>query len=295
MTLTVDPEFRDLIPRLSAEERAGLESNIQQYGCHTAIAEWKGIIVDGHNRYAICRKHNIPFDTRPMQFADRCEAIIWIIRNQFDRRNLSVTDRMDLALRMKSEIQAQAQLRQKAGVKADLSLNLGQGKTQKQLASLAGVSHGTLDKYEAITKAGTPELISAVKTGQVSVHAASQAVKHLKPEVQIEVLKSAPGKIGKIVQEEIARHETKKKSDNTFREMVKQADGLSGKPKQDPVKYEAQLLQQHRLYDAIEHLSSMPPAKQVLESIPSYQLKQLERIDLAINWLTEFSNAYKEK
>ena len=74
--------------------------------------------------------------------------------------------RMDLALRMKSEIQAQAQLRQKAGVKVDPPENLREGskhdrETNSQVAALAGVSGRTLDKYEAVTKTGTAELISA--------------------------------------------------------------------------------------------------------------------------------------
>jgi hypothetical protein len=37
----IDKEFRDLIPALSAEEKAGLEANISAEGCRDALVVWK--------------------------------------------------------------------------------------------------------------------------------------------------------------------------------------------------------------------------------------------------------------
>ena len=59
--LTVDPEFRDLIPPLNEEELKLLEESLVADGCESPLIVWNGVIVDGHNRYAICRKHEIPF------------------------------------------------------------------------------------------------------------------------------------------------------------------------------------------------------------------------------------------
>lgn len=63
MEIVIDPEFRDLIPTLSEEELNGLEKSIVENGFNPAfpLIIWKGhnILVEGHNRYAICRKHNI--------------------------------------------------------------------------------------------------------------------------------------------------------------------------------------------------------------------------------------------
>ena len=59
--LTIDPEFRDLIPSPSDEERALLEDSIVANGCESPLFIWNGVIVDGHNRYEICQKHSIPF------------------------------------------------------------------------------------------------------------------------------------------------------------------------------------------------------------------------------------------
>ena len=59
--LAVDPEFRDLIPPLNEEELKLLEESLVADGCESPLTVWNGVIIDGHNRYAICRKHDIPF------------------------------------------------------------------------------------------------------------------------------------------------------------------------------------------------------------------------------------------
>ena len=87
--LTIDREFRDLIRPLMTDEYRYLESTLLSEGCMEPITVWKGIIVDGHNRYEICTRLGIPFDTRERHFDNREEAIIWICSRQLGRRNIS--------------------------------------------------------------------------------------------------------------------------------------------------------------------------------------------------------------
>ncbi len=87
--LTIDQEFRDLIRPLMKNEYRHLEAALLADGCQEPITVWKGIIVDGHNRYEICTRLNIPFRTRERHFDNREEAIIWICTNQLARRNIS--------------------------------------------------------------------------------------------------------------------------------------------------------------------------------------------------------------
>ena len=89
--LKVDPEFQGKIPPLTFEELEQLEKNIVNDGkVINPIIVWNGLIVDGHNRYAILQKHpDIPYAVHEKEFADRFEAIIWICKNQLGRRNLS--------------------------------------------------------------------------------------------------------------------------------------------------------------------------------------------------------------
>jgi len=87
--LLIDEEFKSLLPSLDKETYALLEENIIKNGCRDAIVLWNGIIIDGHNRFAICTEHNIPFNTVNMEFGSREEVLIWIISTQVSRRNLT--------------------------------------------------------------------------------------------------------------------------------------------------------------------------------------------------------------
>lgn len=88
-TLIIDPDFRDLIRPLHAKEYRQLEENILADGCRDPIVIWNGIIVDGHNRYEICKRHNVPFSTTEVSFDSREDAVVWICSNQLGRRNIS--------------------------------------------------------------------------------------------------------------------------------------------------------------------------------------------------------------
>jgi len=87
--LKIDSYFKTLIPPLSRQEYLQLEQNILTEGCLDPIVTWRGIIIDGHNRYEICRRHNIPFRTVEMTFDYKEEVIAWICNHQLGRRNVT--------------------------------------------------------------------------------------------------------------------------------------------------------------------------------------------------------------
>ena len=93
--LSVDPEFQSKIPPLTAEERSQLEANILEEGrLLNPLIVWKGIIVDGHNRFEILKEHpEIEYTVLKKEFAGREEAIVWICKNQLGRRNLTPEQR----------------------------------------------------------------------------------------------------------------------------------------------------------------------------------------------------------
>jgi hypothetical protein len=88
-TLTIDPEFKNIIPPLTPEEKEQLKFNLIRDGCIDPLLVWDGVIVDGHNRYEICTRNDIPYNTKDLHFDSREDAIDWIINNQLGRRNIS--------------------------------------------------------------------------------------------------------------------------------------------------------------------------------------------------------------
>lgn len=89
MNIAIDKEFKELCPPLAIEERSLLEASIESEGCLDPLDIWNGLIVDGHNRFEICKQLKKPFETRERTFADRGEVINWIISKQLGRRNLT--------------------------------------------------------------------------------------------------------------------------------------------------------------------------------------------------------------
>lgn len=98
MKLTIDPEFKSYIPPLSESEREALRASlIASKGAREPIVAWRGVIVDGHNRYELCTEHGLTFGIRELDLPDRQAALAWMFENQIARRNLSVDQIVMLA------------------------------------------------------------------------------------------------------------------------------------------------------------------------------------------------------
>jgi hypothetical protein len=80
MNLTILPRLRDVLPRLSDERFAALEAAIVTAGraerpIRVAEIDGQTVIVDGHNRYAICLKHGVPYTVENLGRKSLAEAI----------------------------------------------------------------------------------------------------------------------------------------------------------------------------------------------------------------------------
>ena len=172
--LTVDPEFRDLIPPLNEEELKLLEESLVADGCESPLIVWNGVIVDGHNRYAICRKHEIPFAIQEKNFSSRDDAMLWMLRNQLGRRNLNNYQRSELALKFEPLFAHASEKRMLAGKLVDPPQNSaeGSGETRKQIAKMAGVSHDTIKKVKRLHEHADEETKSRLRRGEMTVNKA---------------------------------------------------------------------------------------------------------------------------
>lgn len=88
----IDPEFRDLIVPLTANERERLAQSIIADGeVRDALIVWStgNILLDGHNRLEIADQHGIRYTVHFLDFDTRNQAMAWIINQQLGRRNVT--------------------------------------------------------------------------------------------------------------------------------------------------------------------------------------------------------------
>lgn len=197
MNITVLEELKAYIDPLTPDEHAALERSILAEGCRDALVLWGEVLVDGHNRYGICQKHDLPFQTvQNTRFQSMEDVHLWMIDQHLGRRSLSDFQRGVLALR-KREILAER--RASAAAKpsgteaqeaASSEIPSGQAtaegnplKSRADIAKAARLSSSQVLNIEKIQKQAAPELVAAVKAGTISLNAAA-AVATLSPEEQ---------------------------------------------------------------------------------------------------------------
>lgn len=176
MELNIDTDFENCLPMLSKEEYNELEKNICKDGILSPILVWSGTIIDGHNRYKICKAHrieNIP--TKEMKFSSKSQVIEWILRNQLGRRNLTDFQRNKVALKYEEVIAEQMKERQATstgGKNPQLKTKWSEAEKRpenttrrKELAKIAGTSEGSIQRTKLILEKGTPEQIERAEKG----------------------------------------------------------------------------------------------------------------------------------
>lgn len=183
--LKIDTELHDLLPPLTDDEFKKLEKNILENGFdrNFPIMEWNGFIADGHNRYSICKKHNIMPVTLAYETKD--EVMEWMLDIQLGRRNLSPIQRIAVAEKYRPIYEKQAKENISKAVSESnknrvnpVLVNLpNMGKkvesvnTSEKLASIADVSEKTYRMGAKILQSDDEQLKQDVLSGQKSISA----------------------------------------------------------------------------------------------------------------------------
>jgi N6-adenosine-specific RNA methylase IME4 len=192
--LNIKEEFRALIPALTTDEYNQLEQSILEEGVREKILTWNNYIIDGHNRFEIATKNNINYQTLNMNFDNENDVKIWMINNQFGRRNLSNYQKSVLALELEEVFKEKAKENlsktggdKKSGLEISPKPIIEKIDTRKEVAKLANVSDNTIAKVKKIQAVATPEVKAQLSTGEISINQAFQEIK--KEEKKEELIK----------------------------------------------------------------------------------------------------------
>lgn len=188
--LKIDPELRGLLPPLTDEEYKQLERNIVENGFdkNFPIMEWNGYVVDGHNRYKICKEHNITdYVVGTLAYETKEEVMEWMLDIQLGRRNLSPIQRIAIAEKYRSIYEKQARENQLSGLKQNKN-TVSQNSSKRiepenkidvraKLAETAGVSTDTYSKGKKILDSDNEKVKEKVLSGEISINAGYNKIK----------------------------------------------------------------------------------------------------------------------
>ncbi|QHJ01015.1 plasmid replication/partition related protein [Xylophilus rhododendri] len=203
MNIVVNEELKAYIDPLTAEEHDALERSLLAEGCRDALVLWGDVLVDGHNRYGICTKHGLPFNTvQNTRFQSMEDVHLWMIDQHLGRRSVSDFQRGVLALR-KKEIESERKTRSRAETtapQASAAMEANDGSapwdtdgeqpaaavptpaavpaapvldTREAVARAARLSSAQVAAIEKIQKQAAPELVAAVRSGTISINNAA--------------------------------------------------------------------------------------------------------------------------
>ena len=167
------PEMAELLPPLSAEQLDALEADLIKNGCYAPIIVNEDmVIIDGHNRQALCEKHDLPYTMAVFSFEDLLEAKQWALDTQKGRRNLEKWELGKIALKLKPEIEAKARANQ--GTRTDLSATLPESSdsvdTRKELAGAVGLGERTMGKVMQIDENAPKAIKEALDKKELSIN-----------------------------------------------------------------------------------------------------------------------------
>jgi hypothetical protein len=159
----------NLFPLIEGEALTAFAASIGPEGPENPIIIHEGKILDGRNRFLVCRERGI--EPRMEVWDGRGGSPLLFVFNQnLSRRHLGASQRAMMALRLKEELAKES--------KANMSRG-GQGladlptlHSRDQAAQLVGVSSRLVGAAERVNRQGAPALIAAVERGEVTLTAA---------------------------------------------------------------------------------------------------------------------------
>lgn len=195
--IQIDEELEDLLPGLSEDDSNSLTQSLIENGFDQKFGRIKvwfpedndgtGYIVDGHNRYKICRKNDIELSDycfEPVYFDSKEEVIKWMLENQLARRNLQTIQRIAIAEKYRPIFERQAKANQSLGggdkrsenYQKSAEPNLAQAvdkkrnlTTDEKLSKISGVKKTTYKMGAKVLKSGSDDLKQRVLSGKISI------------------------------------------------------------------------------------------------------------------------------
>ena len=275
----------DFLPLMQGQEYRELLKDIQDHGQREPLLlHPDGRILDGRNRYRVCRELGIKPKVRKWE-GNGDSPLSVVLSLNLHRRHLTSSQKAAIAIEILPELEAEAKERQRqAGkyhgrgkVQQKTSEPISQPQAAEQLAQRYSTNSDYVKAAKKIKEAD-PELLQKVRDGKFHIADALKRVVQGKREKRKQL--PTPKEARRIA---IAENRT-----------VAARDGYYYMPKTE--EQEAKEVEQGRregkFFDAINALNSMPfPADRFASEIPEYRRF---RVDKDLNGAIKYLNRFKE-
>lgn len=168
-------------PAMSDDEYKELKDSIENIGVKNAITMYEGMVLDGWNRYQAAQELGMPCPTQNLGPAD--DPRDFVLAQNKARRHIT---QAQLALAV-TAVHSWRPAGNPGFVQSDTQYPVG--KTNAQLAALAGVSEPTIKQAKAVQSKAAPEVLEAVKRGEIGLPKAA-AIAQMPPEQQAAAIKA---------------------------------------------------------------------------------------------------------
>ena len=230
---TIDSGFKGLFSEMPPEQYAELKASIIREGIRDdlVVGEWEGksILLDGHTRDRICddlKITDIPICR--LSFPGSHEAKMWVLQNQFTRRNMTPFQRIEVALQFEDHYTKQAKDNREKGVSLNSSKRVV---VVEEIANLAKTSPDTVKKVRKILgRKNVPKIAEAINAlrrddDSVSIHSVSEMIQKMdEAENPTDSKKTKPKPVKKASSQEI-----EKKMNNSISSLDRFEKNLSQK------------------------------------------------------------------
>lgn len=176
-------ELKSYLPFMKPELFEQLKKDIRQNGLNDPILYYlssdnRKVVIEGHTRLKACIEIGlIEFPTKEVKedFASIEDIQLWMLKHQFQRRNLSSVERLELAYQSKDIIEKRAKINLSKAGKGDNIVEAVD--TYLEIAQLAGVGKTTVVNYNNVISKASPNLIQQMRKGELSITGAYNKIK----------------------------------------------------------------------------------------------------------------------
>lgn len=176
-------ELKSYLPFMDKELYKQLKQDIRKNGLNDPIlyfttANGDKLVIEGHTRLKASIKLNkkkIPTKEVKEEFQSLDDVKLWMVKHQFQRRNLSQIEKIKLAYLSKESIEKKAiENLSKGGKKAGIDSAVD---TTHELAKIAGVGRTTITRFNTVIEKGSKDLVRKMESGHMSISAAYSLAK----------------------------------------------------------------------------------------------------------------------